>query len=207
MEARPPRGMRDLHPGDTTVLLRMLDTLRSLSRAYGYDFVETPIIELQELFTIKSGEAILEQLYVLQDKSGRELALKPDITPSLTRYFLQHCQSDPRPVKLATSDRVHRYEAPQAGRYREIRQFNVEQFGGEGPSCDAELIRHFVQSLWELGLDDVQVLVGDRAILTEAISALTLCKPDDIANLVRVLDKADKVSPGALGQEERKSVV
>lgn len=203
MQARPPRGMRDLHPADTSLLMMMLDKLRGLSRAYGYEFVETPILEQQELFTSKSGEAILEQLYVLQDKSGRQLALKPDITPSLTRYFLQHRQSDARPVKLATTDRVHRYEAPQAGRYREIRQFNVEQFGGEGPACDADLIRHFVQSLWELGLDDVQILVGDRNILTEAISRLTACKSDDIEKLVRILDKADKVSSGALCQEIR----
>lgn len=188
---QPPRGMRDLGPTEYADLAEVSRILESTAAAWGFRTVQTPVLEQAELFEVKSGVDIRQQLYLLTDKGGRELALRPDITPALTRYFGAACQSETKPVRLVARDRVWRYEAPQAGRFREINQFNVEQFGGRGVLCDAEIMSLFVTCLERLNLE-FEVQLGDRRLLTEALRMFGVA--DDLqADVVRVLDKADKI--------------
>lgn len=205
MKLQPPRGMRDLGPQEASIIREVTTQLDTMARLYGYSRVETPTLEYETLFTTKSGEAIVQQLYTLEDKSGRRLALRPDVTPPLTRHYLDRYQSAQRPVRLCAAERVYRYEAPQAGRYREIRQFNVEQFGGAGVACDAEVVAHFVNSFRSISLNP-EVLLGDRRILTAVVTRLLACPPETTPHVIRILDKADKLPAGEIAQELRKTI-
>jgi histidyl-tRNA synthetase len=191
MRFQPPRGMRDLGPAEFAELSAVIDILQSTVSLWGFRTIQTPVLEQAGLFEVKSGADIRQQLYVLTDKGGRELALRPDITPALTRYFGSSCQARTKPVRLAARDRVWRYEAPQAGRFREINQFNIEQFGGTGPVCDAELVGLFIECFERLDLN-YTVQLGDRRLLTAVLTKYDIERSKH-ASVVRILDKADKI--------------
>jgi histidyl-tRNA synthetase len=135
-----PRGTRDFLPDEMearrTIELRM----REVARRWGYREVCTPEFEDLELFTMRSGEGIIEEMYVFEDKGGRNLALRPEITASVIRMYINEAKVAPKPLRWCYFADCFRYERPQKGRYRQFWQFGVELIGADTAVADAEII-------------------------------------------------------------------
>ncbi len=169
-----PRGTRDLLPPERAVFLRLEDAARDLAMRYGFAPVETPIFESSTVFERGVGEVtdvVEKELFRVQagrGESERERwALRPEPTAGIVRAYVQHgMRTWPQPVKLTMTGPMFRYDRPQAGRYRQFWQFDVEAIGDAGPAIDAEIVELAMAFFGEVGLGDVQVLVnsiGDAA--------------------------------------------
>jgi histidyl-tRNA synthetase len=178
-----PRGTRDLLPPERAVFLRLEDAARDLAMRYGYAPIETPMFEGSAVFERGVGEVtdvVEKELFRVQagrGESERERwALRPEPTAGICRAYVQHgMRTWPQPVKLTMTGPMFRYDRPQAGRYRQFWQFDVEAIGDAGPAIDAEVIELAMTFLGAVGLTDVQVLVnsiGDG-----------VCRPAYIAEL------------------------
>ncbi len=146
---------------------------RRVSLRNGFEEYDAPIFEYLDLFTAKSGEEIVEQLFSLTDRGGRNLAIRPEMTPSLARMVNAKINSLARPIKWFSISRCCRAERPQKGRSREFFQWNIDVIGEDSVLADAESIFACVDFLREVGLsgDDVQVRIGSRAVATAKLRA------------------------------------
>ncbi len=179
---RAPRGTRDLLPHDRAAFARLERIARELSARYGYREIETPLFEQGAVFERGIGEAtdvVEKELFRVTPSRGEERerwALRPEATAGICRAYVEHgMQTWPQPVKLALTGPMFRYDRPQAGRYRQFWQWDVEVIGDPGPAVDAELIELGARFYRDAGLDDVEVLVnsiGDPA-----------CRPAYLADL------------------------
>lgn len=160
-----PRGTRDFPPEEMETRRYYESMMRSACLAHGFREVQTPIFEHTELFTIKSGPGIVEEMYAFKDKGDREICLRPELTASVIRFFVNDLTNYPRPLKLFYFGPCFRYERPQAGRYREFYQFGVEIIGSANPEMDAEMIGMAASILERTGLRDYKIRVGHIGIL------------------------------------------
>jgi len=135
-----------------------------MARAYCFSEYDAPVLEPLELYIEKSGEEIVGQLFNFEDRGGRAVALRPEMTPSLARLIGAKANSLKRPVKWFNVGEHYRYERPQKGRLRAFYQFNVDIFGEAGPAADAELLCLLIQTLQSFGLGsaDFKVRLSDR---------------------------------------------
>ena len=179
-----PRGTRDQLPPERAVFLRLEDTARDLAMRYGYGPIETPMFEGSTVYERGVGEVtdvVEKELFRVQagrGESERERwALRPEPTAGIVRAYVQHgMRTWPQPVKLTLTGPMFRYDRPQAGRYRQFWQFDVEAIGDPGPAIDAEIIELAMAFFGAVGLSDVQVLVnsiGDAACRPAYMEALT----------------------------------
>jgi histidyl-tRNA synthetase len=174
-----PRGTQDILPETTAVWRHVERCAEATARRYGHSEIRTPTFEDASVFLrgVGAGTDIVDkEIYRFQDKGGSDLALRPEGTASTVRAYLQHgMASRPQPVKLYSLLTVFRYDRPQAGRYREFRQFNVEAIGDEDPLLDAEVIAVLWRFLEELGLRDLTILlnsIGDPECRPRYVEAL-----------------------------------
>ena len=178
-----PRGTRDLLPAERAVFLRLEDAARDLAMRYGFAPLETPMFEGSAVYERGVGEVtdvVEKELFRVQagrGESERERwALRPEPTAGICRAYVQHgMRTWPQPVKLTMTGPMFRYDRPQAGRYRQFWQFDVEAIGDPGPAIDAEIIELAMAFFGTAGLTDVQVLVnsiGDAACRPAYIEAL-----------------------------------
>ena len=135
-----PRGTRDFLPDEMEARRTIEWRLREVARRWGYREVCTPEFEDLELFTMRSGEGIVEEMYVFSDKGGRNLALRPEITASVIRMYINEAKVAPKPLRWCYFADCFRYERPQKGRYRQFWQFGVELIGADTALADAEVI-------------------------------------------------------------------
>ncbi len=135
-----PRGTRDFLPDEMEGRRHVEGKLRDVARCYGYREVCTPEFEDLELFTMRSGEGIIEEMYVFEDKGGRKLALRPEITAAVIRMYINEAKVAPKPLRWCYFADCFRYERPQKGRYRQFWQFGVELIGADTAAADAETI-------------------------------------------------------------------
>jgi histidyl-tRNA synthetase len=135
-----PRGTRDFLPDEMEARRHVELKLRNVARCYGYREVCTPEFEDLELFTMRSGEGIIEEMYVFEDKGGRKLALRPEITAAVIRMYINEAKVAPKPLRWCYFADCFRYERPQKGRYRQFWQFGVELIGADTAAADAETI-------------------------------------------------------------------
>jgi len=145
-----PRGTQDILPEDQPYWDLVRDAATELCGVFGYGRIETPIFEEASLFTRGVGQAtdiVQKEMYVLEDRGGLELALRPEGTAPVCRAYLEHGMHNlPQPVRLCYWTPIFRYDRPQAGRYRQHHQFGAEAIGDGSPSVDAEII----ELLWRL---------------------------------------------------------
>jgi len=190
MEILRPRGTRDFLFTEMEQRKYAETILRRVFETYGYFEIKTPLFEELKLFTMKSGEEIKEQIYHFQDKSGREMALRPELTAPVARLYLDKFQKSPKPIKMYYYGSCFRYERPQAGRWRQFWQFGCELIGGKSPEAEAEVISLANQSLEELGLDEFEIHVGNLGILRGVLEEATIT--GDIQDQVMgIIDKGD----------------
>jgi len=135
-----PRGTRDFTPEEMKFRRNILDIMIKTAELWGYDEVATPTFEHASLFTARSGEGIRKQLYTFEDKAGREMTLRPELTAPVARFVSADMRSVPRPIRLYYFGNCFRYEEPQKGRYREFWQFGSEHIGKITPAATAEIM-------------------------------------------------------------------
>jgi histidyl-tRNA synthetase len=135
-----PRGTRDFLPDEMEARRAIEWRMREAARRWGYREVCTPEFEDLELFTMRSGEGIVEEMYVFEDKGGRKLALRPEITAAVIRMYINEAKVAPKPLRWCYFADCFRYERPQKGRYRQFWQFGVELIGADSAQADAEVI-------------------------------------------------------------------
>ncbi|HET9417564.1 MAG TPA: histidine--tRNA ligase, partial [Candidatus Limnocylindria bacterium] len=170
-----PRGTRDLLPEETPAWTRVEAVARDLSRRYAFDRIEIPLFERVELFARGLGEssdAVEKEMFRVggargSDEERAEWALRPEPTAGIVRAFIEHgMHVRPGPLRLTMIGPMFRYDRPQAGRYRQFTQWDVEVLGDAGPAVDAELIELAMRFYAEVGLSDVVAHVnsiGDAA--------------------------------------------
>ena len=194
MKVQSVRGTRDFYPDEMAVRNWLFERWRAASRRAGFVEVDGPVLESLDLYTEKSGPEIAEQLYCLDDKKGRRLALRPEFTPTLARMIAARQAALPTPIRWFNISRCFRYERSQKGRLREFFQWNVDLIGVEGEIADAECISLAVDAMREVGLgpDDVEIRLNDRRLLTALVRHLGIAQ-ERVGEVFGILDKRDKV--------------
>ncbi|ACS89147.1 Histidyl-tRNA synthetase [Thermococcus sibiricus MM 739] len=187
------KGTRDLLPEDMIKRRYVFERIREVFEVYGFKEILTPTFEYTKLFELRSGEEVVEQLYAFEDKGGRNLSLRPDLTSSVARLFVNAFQTAPKPIKWYYITNMFRYEEPQSGRLREFWQAGVELIGSSNIEADAEVIALLIESYLSTGLKEFTVNVGDRILLDEFAKMIGV--KDDIG-LMRLIDKKDKMERG-----------
>jgi histidyl-tRNA synthetase len=180
MDLAPTRGTRDLLPPDGSVMRALYDRAAHLARLHGFRYVETPTFESTELFARTSGatsDVVSKEMYTFTDRGDRSLTLRPEGTAPVMRAYLRERQRLGAPFKSYYLTRMFRYNRPQAGRYREHRQFGIEVFGTDAPTADVEVMLVGDAFLRSLGLGRFHLEVntlGDatcRPAYREALTA------------------------------------
>ncbi len=203
MKFQAVKGTRDFYPDDMRLRNYIVDAWRRVSLRNGFEEYDAPIFEYLDLFTVKSGEEIAEQLFSFTDRGGRRLAIRPEITPSLARMVAAKINSLPRPIKWFSIPRLCRAENPQRGRLREFFQWNIDVIGFEADKvlADADCIFTLCDFLREVGLkpEDIQIRVGSRPVVTKLLTSLGV----ETANLEKALlalDRRQKLSEEAFAK-------
>jgi histidyl-tRNA synthetase len=167
-----PRGTRDFTPDEMQKRRYVEECMRNTFQKFGYKEIQTPTFETLELFTAKSGEAIVNELYSFTDKSGRELALRPELTAPVMRFYVDKLQMEPKPLKLFYFGNCFRYDRPQKGRYREFWQMGCELIGSSNPEAIAELIALAYYALKETGLKGIILRIGNLDYLDQQMEKI-----------------------------------
>lgn len=188
MKIERPRGTRDFLPEEIEKRRVIEKRMREIAESFGYREVATPTFEHLELFTRKSGEGIVEEMYVFKDKSGRDLALRPELTAPVMRLFVNECSVMPRPLRFYYFANCFRYERPQKGRYREFWQFGAELIGSSSYLADAEVIILANKILKELDVK-FSLEIGHVGIMRYLLKPLG---EERASKIMRLIDKGDK---------------
>jgi len=206
MQGKALPGFRDFYPEDLTLRNHIFATWRSVAARYGFEEYDGPPLESLELYTQKSGDEIVGQLYSFKDKGDRDVALRPEMTPTLVRMVAARAQALKKPIRWFSMPQLFRYERQQRGRLREHFQLNMDIIGEAGPLADAELIAATLDIMRAFGLGpkDVQARVSDRRVLR----ALLLGHGVTDAQLPAafgVIDKSERVPKEALAEMLREA--
>jgi histidyl-tRNA synthetase len=203
MTVNRPRGTRDFLPSETSRRKYVENVMRNVVRNWGYSEVITPTFEHLDLFTLKSGEGVIGELYNFTDKGGRELALRPELTAPVMRFYVNELQSLPKPLKLFYFENCFRYERPQKGRFREFWQFGVELIGSGKPDSDAEVIALAEAMLKAAGIKG-KMKIGNLAVIRTLLKGL---EPEVASKVMRLVDKKEyaglEALLGEIGAEEK----
>jgi histidyl-tRNA synthetase len=183
-----PRGTRDFAPDEMETRRYFESLMRDVARTHGFREVSTPIFETTDLFVVKSGPGIVEEMYAFKDKGDREICLRPELTAPVIRFFVNDLTTYPRPLKMFYFGQCFRYERPQSGRYREFFQFGAELIGAPTPESDAEVIGLAASIIKRTGLKDYHIRVGHIGILRSMLASAG-AKPDDMLRILQKLDK------------------
>jgi histidyl-tRNA synthetase len=183
-------GFREFYPDALARRNHIFRQWRCAAHAYGFSEYDAPVLEPLDLYKRKSGDEIEAQLFAFTDKGGREVALRPEMTPTVCRLVGAKASSLKRPIKWCSIGEFYRYERAQKGRERAFFQFNCDIFGEPGPEAEIELIGLLVQSLtgFGLGADDFYVRLSDRTLWLHYLASLGL----DAARAKAVLGAVDK---------------
>jgi histidyl-tRNA synthetase len=187
-------GFRDFYPDDLALRSHIFATWRSVAARYGFEEYDGPPLEPLELYTAKSGAEIVGQLYNFVDKGDREVALRPEMTPTLARMVAARANGLRKPIRWFSIPQLFRYERPQRGRLREHFQLNCDLIGEPGPLGDAEIIALAIDVMRAFGLTsrDVRVRVSDRRVLTALLAARGV--PDAaLADAYQFIDKIERL--------------
>jgi histidyl-tRNA synthetase len=187
------KGFRDFYPEEMAARREVVDTVESTAARYGFREVDTPRLERAEMWTDKSGDDIVDELYAFEDKGGRHVTLAPELTPTVARMVVAKQQELSKPIKWRSTRPFWRYEQVQQGRFREFHQTNVDVFGSSEPDADAEVIAFSVDALLNLGLDadDFEIRVSHRDILGALLESFSA--DVDVREAIRMVDKRAKV--------------
>lgn len=190
------KGTRDFYPEEMAFRSWLYGKVQEISRRFGYQEYEAPLLERLELYAAKSGEELVyEQSFVLTDRGGDELALRPELTPSLARMVAQRQAQLVLPVRWFSYGPFWRYERPQRGRTREFFQWNIDLLGAETPTADGEIVAIGAEFLRSVGLssEEVAIFLNSRRLMERKLSEIGI--GDDLReDVFRLIDRRDKLS-------------
>ncbi len=196
MKIPPVKGTRDFYPEEMAVHNWIMDGWKKASIRNGFEEYDGPIFEYLQMYQIKSGDEIVGQLFSFKDRGERDLAIRPEITPTLARMVNQKINALPKPIKWFSVPRLCRAERPQKGRLREFFQWNIDIIGEDSILADAEVIFTTVDYLREVGLTprDIKVKISSRKLLAAVLKKIGV--PEEKLNpLYTLLDKKVKLPP------------
>src|SRR2546423_4749226 len=202
MSRGPLPGFRDFYPEQLAERAYITGVWRDVARRFAFVEYDGPPLESLELYTSKSGDEIVGQLYAFTDKGDREVALRPEMTPTLARMVAARANALRKPVRWFSIPQLFRYERQQKGRLREHFQLNVDILGEPGLAADAELLAVAIETIRAFGLGpkDVRARVSDRRLLNALLGAAGV-KPDQFAAAYAVIDKVGR-EPIAVTREK-----
>lgn len=191
-------GFREFYPEDFSRRQHIFRLWRQAAQSYGFQEYDAPVLEPLELYTTKSGDEIETQLFAFTDKGGREVSLRPEMTPTVCRMVGAKAGALKRPIKWFSIAEFYRYERAQKGRLRAFNQFNADIFGEAGPEAEIELIALLIQCMTGFGLtkDDFYVRLSDRDLWFFYLEALGF---DDAQSrgILGAIDRYEKMGDDA----------
>ena len=199
IDLQPVKGTRDFFPEEIRLRNWLFEIWRRTSDQAGFEEYDTCVLEHEDLYIRKAGDEISKQLFSFEDKSGRRLSLRPEMTPSLARLILQHNKSLSFPIKWFSMPQCFRYERMTKGRRREHFQWNADIIGQPHILAEAEILMLLISACESMGLTkkEFKVFINDRRILNAILTQINV--PEDLHSTVMViLDKRDKISSEAL---------
>ena len=198
LTTKPVKGMRDFFPEEMRIRTWLFEAWRKTAQRFGYEEYDACVLESEELFTRKAGDEIVEQLYNFEDKGGRRLAARPEVTPSLTRMLMARGQAQVYPARWFTIAQCFRYERMQKGRKREHFQWNMDLVGLQSVAAEVELMSAQAAFLQDVGFrihgDSPQITfrVSNRRILENFLNKLEITG-DAFQKACVLIDKTDKI--------------
>jgi len=195
-----PRGTRDFAPEEMAKRQWALDAMRCVAVSRGFKEIQMPIFEDLELFTKKSGPGIVEELYAFKDKGDRDIALRPEMTAQVMRFYVNDMAPLPKPLKLFYFGPCFRYENPQSGRFREFYQFGAEIIGSNTPETDAEAVSLASSMIESIGLNNYSIRIGYIGILRSMLKDLKL-SDEKVSEGMHYLDKNDEARFSSFSKE------
>lgn len=186
-------GFREFYPEDCAARNFIFDRFRQTAKSFAFEEYDAPIIEPTELFTAKSGEEIVSQLFNFEDKGGRQISIRPELTPSLAKMVGSRANAMKKPIKWFNIGEQFRYERPQRGRLRSFYQFNADILGDNSPNADGEIIALAIQTLKSFSLteNDFHVRLSDRKLWTALIESYDLAG-DGIQAALATIDRSER---------------
>lgn len=200
---QPVKGTRDFYPEQMAFRNWLYGKIKTISESFGYQEFDGPNLEYLSLYSDKTSKEILEkQAFLLKDRDGKDLILRPEITPTFARMVAQKAQQLPKEIRWFSFGRAWRYEQPQKGRGREFFQWEINILGPENPQADSEVIAIAATYLKELGFkpEEVSLKVNDRQSLEDALLKTGAGK-EQILPIFRVIDRKDKISKEEFRQD------
>jgi len=199
MQGKALPGFRDFYPEDLSLRNHIFATWRSVAARYGFEEYDGPPLESLEMYTKKSGDEIVQQLYSFRDKGDRDVALRPEMTPTLARMVAGRAQALKKPIRWFSIPQLFRYERQQRGRLREHFQLNMDIIGEAGPLADAELMAASIDIMRAFGLGpkDVQLRVSDRRVIRGLLLGRGL-KESQLPSAFAVIDRSERVPKNVL---------
>ena len=197
-----PRGIRDIEPDEMAKRNWVYERIREMFRRYAFQEMEPATLEELRTLEAKSGPAIKDEIYWFNDKAGRSIGLRFDLTVGMARMVAG--RSDlPEPIKLACIGGNWRYDEPQFGRYRYFTQWDAEIFGSDDPTADAEAVALSIDILSNVGLKEFEVRISNRKVIQGFVGSLGLKSQEKIEAVFRTVDKSRKISAEAVKTELR----
>ena len=199
MTIQRPRGTRDFLPEDAWIRSTARNIMQGVLERWGYQEISTPTFEHLDLFTLKSGPSVIEEIYSFKDKGGRDLALRPELTAPVMRMYVNELQNVAKPLRLYYFGNCFRYERPQKGRFREFWQLGAEIIGGNKPDSEAEAIAladHVLRSVNVSG----EIHVGYLGLIRTILARIA---PEHRPHVMRMIDKKERENLDAYLKEIR----
>ncbi len=199
---QPPKGTSDWLPEELKIRQYIFKTWRQVCCRYGYEEYLTPLVESAEIYRAKSGEEVGgKELVTFTDLGGRELSIRPEMTPSVTRLVSQIYETTPKPIRYFSIANFMRNEKPQRGRNREFWQLNCDIFGSNSLNADLEILQIALDIMLEMGApkNSFKLKISSRAILHELFSSLKISNQQAL-QVARTLDKWRKLSSSAINE-------
>jgi histidyl-tRNA synthetase len=196
LSTQPYKGARDFYPEDKRIQKYMFNVMRKVAERFGYEEYDAPILEPIELYLAKTGDEIVhEQTYVFEDRGGRTVTLRPEMTPTVSRMVAGKRQELAYPLRWYSIPNLWRYERPQRGRLREHWQLNVDVFGLEGLTAEAEAIQVADAILRDFGAthDMYTIKLNSRKLMDFIMGTYLDLAPVQIHTLAKLVDRMHKM--------------
>lgn len=197
LSTQPYKGARDFYPEDMRIRSYIFDVWRKVCKRYGFEEYDFPILEPFEIYAAKTGEEIVnEQMFTLEDKGGRKLAIRPELTPGTVRMLAASYNKIVKPIKWFMIGNNWRFEKPQKGRGREFNQLEVNIFGIESPEADFEMFQTAIDIMKEFGADEKQFRLSysDRRLISALLKDKLKLDSKTAEAVRRNMDKRKKIS-------------
>ncbi len=204
LSKKPYKGCRDLYPVDKREQDFIFDTMRTLAQSYGYEPYDGPMLEPVELYKAKSGQELIDdQIYSFKDRGERDVAIRPEMTPTVARMVAGIHREVPKPIRWYSIPNLMRYERPQKGRLREHWQFNVDIFGPDNVYNEIEILQLGIHLFEKFGADEKQfgIEINNRLFVDFFLKETLGLDSKKVFNLYKLIDRSKKLKPSVFEEK------